>query len=366
MGDRDSRRSQFIDATRGLAMLFVFVSHFAIAYLGVLADPRPARIAALLALPSTPTFVLLSGLLMGFLSVQSPASFPKLIVKLVDRGLFLLIPAHAIIALAHIVIFGHARFLFITDAIGVCVLIGPWMITRFSPGARAVLGLSLLAFAWWLYLTWNPSTTAGRWLHAAFVGDDPFKYGWLTFPILPWLGAYLLATPLGEALARWKSAGTGFALRLAMTSVASMSVGLASHLLSRRCGPGIRSLFSSGQKYPPSPAYVLTTGGLGLAVTAFVAWLEQRKLASLLLSALALLGRTSLVVFVVQYFVYYVVVFSLHLPASPWWPAYLGLSVLFIYGVAGFWDRHLGNEYLTVGLPHLIEARNRAALSRQV
>ncbi len=365
MSDRVGRRSQFIDASRGLAMLLVLESHFSIAYFRPLADPRPGQIASSIALPATPMFVLLSGLLIGFLSVQSPDSFPKLIVKLIDRGLFLLIPAHALIVPAHLVIFGHARFVLVTDAIAVCILIGPWMVARFSPGRRAVLGLALLTFSWRFDLSWNPSTAAMRWIHAAFLGDEPFKYGWLTFPILPWLGTYLLATPLGEALARWKRSGSDFVLRLAMISVVSMTGGLALHVIGRRCGPAIRAVLSAAQKYPPSFAYILSWGGLGLAVLTLFAWLEQRKLASGLLSALALLGRTSLVVFVVQYFVYYVVLFSLHLPASPAWPAYLGLSVLFIYGVAIYWDRYLGNDYLTVGFARWVQARNRAALSRQ-
>ena len=151
-----------------------------------------------------------------------------------------------------------------------------------------------------------------------------------------------------------------------MISVASMSVGLALVFIGRRCSPELRSFFSPNQKYPPSPAYVLSWGGLGLAVMTCFAWLDERGRASALLSALALLGRASLVAFVVQYFVYYVVVCSLHLPASGLWPAYLCLSVLVIYGVSAFWDRYLGNDYLTVGIPRLIQARERAALSRQV
>jgi len=365
MSDRVGRRSQFIDASRGLAMLLVFVSHFGITYLGVLTDPRPGQIASVLARLATPTFVLLSGLLIGFLSVERPDSFPNLTVKLVDRGLFLLGPAHAMITLTHLVMFGHARFIYVTDAIGVCILVGPWMVTRFPPGGRAVLGLALFAVAWRLRLTWTPSTAAGRWIHAAFIGDEPFKYGWLTFPILPWLGVYLLATPLGEALGKWRRSGDAFLLRLAVISLTSMSLGLASHLIGRRCGPEIRLLFGANQKYPPSPAYILSWGGLGLAVMTFFAFLEERRRASALLSALSLLGRSSLVAFVVQYFVYYVVLFSLHLPASGAWPVYLGLSVLFIYGVAVCWERYLGNDYLTVGIPHLIQARNRAAFSRE-
>ena len=365
MRDRSARRSQFIDASRGLAMLLVLESHFATAYFGGFANRRPGQIASWLALPATPTFVLLSGLLIGFLSVQNADSFGNLIVKLVDRGLFLLVPAHALMVLAHLVMFGHARFVFITDAIGVCVLLGPWMVARFSSTGRALLGLALTAIAWRCKLTWNPSTASGRWLHAVLFGDDPFKYGWLTFPILPLLGIYLLATPLGEAIARWRRAGGDFVLRLSMISVASMGAGLGLHFLGRRCEPAIRALLSAAQKYPPGPAYVLIWGGLGLVGLTLFAWLEQRKVASALLSALALLGRTSLVVFVVQYYVYYVVVFSLNLSPSRAWPAYLVLSVLFIYAVAAWWDRYLGNDCLTVGLPVFVQARNRAALSRQ-
>ncbi len=357
MSDRVSRRSQFIDASRGLAMLFVFVSHFAIAYFDAWRDSRHGHIASLLALPSTPTFVLLSGLLVGFLSVQSSASFANLTVKLMDRGLFLLVPAHALIMIAHVVIFGHARFIFITDAIGVCILLGPWLITRMSPGGRFLLGVALIALSWRLYLTWSPVSASGRWVHSALLGDQPFANGWLTFPIIPWLGCYLLATPLGEALARWRRiTGDGFIPRLAAVSICAIAVGVLLHGLSRHSAGGLHPLLSAGQKYPPSPSFMLTSGGLGLGVTAVMAWVEQRKLFPSLMAALARIGRCSLVVFLVQYFVYYVVVYSLRLPLSHWWPIYLAVSVAFIYGVAYGWDRYVGNEYLTVGLPYLIRA----------
>jgi hypothetical protein len=343
-------------------MLFVFVSHFGIAYFEALGNVRLASIASILALPSTPAFVVLSGLLIGFLSVRSPGSLPNLTVKLMDRGLFLLLPAHAIIVIAHLVIFGHARFVFITDAIGICILVGPWMVARFSSLARAVLGIGLMAFSWRIYLTWDPASSSGRWLHAVLFGDPPFKNGWLTFAILPWLGAYLVATPLGEALAKWRRAGQPFILRLGGVALAAIAAGAALHLLGRKASPGLHAFLSAGQKYPPSPAFVLTSGGLGLCGTASFAWIEERKLFPSLLAAVALLGRCSLVVFVLQYFVYYVVVYSLHLAWSPAWPAYLVASVAFIFGVAYWWDRHLGNEYLTVGLARLYGGRTKGAV----
>lgn len=362
--DRLSRRSQFIDASRGLAMLFVFVSHFAIAYFGAQGEGHRG-VAYWLALPSTPTFVVLSGLLVGFLSVQSPGSFGNLTVKLIDRGLFLLVPAHALIVIAHLVMFGHARFIFITDAIGVCIIVGPLLVTRVTSAGRLLLGAALIALTWRLYLTWNPGSASGRWIHSVLIGDAPFKYGWLTFPILPWLGTYLLATPLGEALARWKRSGHGFVTRLGLASIVAIGAGLAMHVAGRKCGPGLHALLSAGQKYPPAPAFVLALGGLGLAVATLIAWVEQKNLAPRALSALALFGRTSLVVFVVQYFVYYAVIPSLHLQHARWWPLYFGSSVAFIYGVAFAWERYLGNDYLTVGLPHLLGGRglDRVAVS---
>jgi uncharacterized membrane protein len=356
MNDRAGRRMQFIDASRGLAMLFVFLSHFAIGYFEQIGDVRDHRIASLLALPATPTFVILSGLLIGFLSVQSAASFRSLKLKLMDRGLFLLLPAHLLIVPAHRAIFGHARFVFITDTIGVCIILGPAMVTRLSPVARLLLGSALLALSWRLYLTWHPVTAAGRWIHSAFIGDQPFTYGWLTFPVIPWFGAYLMATPLGEALARWRRAGDGYVLRLGIVSICTMVAGVAMHLVGRRCGPGLHLVLSAGQKYPPSPSFLLSCGGLGLAVLTALAWVEQKRLAPRILSALTLLGRTSLVVFVVQYTLYYVGIPSLHLPASRGWPIFFGLSVAFIWGLAYLWDRYLGNEYLTVGLSSVVPA----------
>jgi uncharacterized membrane protein len=56
-------RLRFVDATRGTAVLMVLVSHFGITYFDVL-DPR-ARWLEALTLSASPTFMLLSGLLVG-------------------------------------------------------------------------------------------------------------------------------------------------------------------------------------------------------------------------------------------------------------------------------------------------------------
>lgn len=363
MKERVSRRSLFIDASRGLAMLLVCVSHFGIAYFGPAGNVRGSHLTSLVALPSTATFILLSGLLLGFLSVQSAASFPRLSLKLMDRGLFLFGPAHGIIMVAHYVIFGSVRFFFITDAIGFCLLLGPWLVATMSGRARMALGASLITIAWFGYLNWEPTGSSGWLMRGIFLGDAPFKHGWLTFPVLPWFGAYLMATPLGEMLAAWRKRGEGFVARLGTISLLMLGVGVALHLLGRGQSPTVRDLLSGGQKYPPGPAFLLTSAGAGLAGTTLVAWLEQRGFFHRVLRAFATVGRSSLVVFVVQYFVYYVGVFSLHLSVSRLWPATLAITLAFIYGIAFCWDRYIGNDYLTVGLPYLFRGRASEASS---
>jgi hypothetical protein len=358
---RVTRRSLFIDATRGMAMGMVCLSHFGISYFGFGANSRDKDLTALIALPATPTFVILSGLLLGFLSIRNRATFPELSLKLMDRGLFLLVPAHALIVTAHLLSFKNARFIFITDAIGVCILTGPWLVKNLSSAARLALGSGLLLFTWYLFLTWKPAGVGRELMRAIFIGDDPFAHGWLTFPLLPWLGTYLVATPLGEVLSVWISAGKNWVARLGSVSVVVMAAGLLLHLLGRGQSPAVRALLSGLKKYPPGPAYLLVCGGAGLGMTAFLGWLEQKKRLLSVLSLLATVGRSSLVVFVVQYFIYYVGFTFLRLPVTHLWPIYLATSLVLVFGVALFWDRYLGNEYLTVGLPYLTRGRHRTA-----
>ena len=114
-------------------------------------------------------------------------------------------------------------------------------------------------------------------------------------------------------------------------------------------------VFSAGQKYPPSAPYLLGSAALGCAVLAAAAWMEDRGLFPRAFALLALVGRNSLVVFVLQYFVYYVGFFLLRLPLSPLWPLYFGISILINVGCGWLWEKYVGNRYLTVGLSRIVE-----------
>jgi hypothetical protein len=339
-------------------MLLVFLSHFGLMYLLPAGGLFVQRVTSYIALPSSPLFVVLSGMVLGILANERGSKFPAQRIKLVDRGLFLLIPADLVIRVAHHwvdrALGPGAKWFFMTDAIGVCLVVVPWFVTRTTGWQRVALGALLMATSWWVYLTCPSLGDAGDAVKAILVGDPRQKGA--VFALLPWMGLYVASTVAGERLAGWRRAGQPVVGRLALLGCACAVPSVIAHALSRGHGPLALALLSAGQKYPPSPTFFIGSAAVGFFVLAGAAWIEGRGLFPRVLSVLALLGRTSLVVFVSQYFVYYVAFFLLRLPMSPLWPLYFAVSVLINVGCAWLWDEKLGNNYLTVGLPRLVEA----------
>jgi len=65
--------------------------------------------------------------------------------------------------------------------------------------------------------------------------------------------------------------------------------------------------------------------------------------------AMAQVGKSSLFVFVFQYYLYFVLLRALHLPSIRWWPAYYTVSMTIVYAASRVWMRYDLNRYLTVG-----------------
>src|SRR6185295_1076090 len=110
-----------IDAARGCAMVLVCISHVAV-YLS--AAPDLQWFLLMVARVATPTFLLLSGFVIAHL--LQPGANRHVSVMLVDRGLFLLVVAHALLGLWMLPELGVLHWAFartgITDAIGVALL----------------------------------------------------------------------------------------------------------------------------------------------------------------------------------------------------------------------------------------------------
>src|SRR5205823_5848080 len=100
----------------------------------------------------------------------------------------------------------------------------------------------------------------------------------------------------------------------------------------------------------PGPIYLLFFGGLGGCMTAALFVLLTRRWFMPIARFLMLIGRCSLLVFVLQYYVYFDLVWALKIPQSPLWPLYYVVSIIPLVLAAGWWDRRKGNRYFTVGV----------------
>jgi len=353
-------------------MLCVFFAHFTLHYFQ--ADSAQLARAQLFTMVASPSFMLVSGMVSGFLYHTRGEGFKRFRVKLVDRGLFLLIVAHGLIGISRMYITqtegisAAFRVLFITDAIGFSIIVGPMIISRVRMIPRVLLGAGILAGSWWMFLSFVPQSFAVRFAAETLwgvTGPQIFSY---SFPFLPWLAVYLMGSGLGEQLSRYYQAGrqTEAVLFLFKVGVLGVMIATASKvtywLLKWKglVSPGeiAYQLTTPLQKLPPGPVYVLFYGGLGVMMVGSLFLMEQKDAGRWLRRELSVLGRTSLFLFVLQYFVYYTGFGFLRLPYSPWWPLYLALSVILMWRLAHFWLSAGYNRFITVGYAHFRESRH--------
>ena len=371
-------------------MLFVFVSHFAYGFFGAELGGAHETLTAI-GMVASPAFVIVSGLMLGFVYRSSRSRFMDLRSTFIDRGLFLLTIGHLLILGAHLPLGRGLMWGFITDTIGASMIAGVLLIDKIAPAARLVVSAGLYAGSWLMALFWQPEGIVLQALRDSLTGtafQSMFVYN---FPVLPWFSLYLAATVLGEKLAVAKADGAGSAAshnvlgRLGIATILSGLVGVGLSIALLFGGPGSRALeearlrggivgeaivaaealaqphpmdpwlelSSPFQKRPPSPVYFAFFGGTSLALLYLCRGAERRGWLSRLIRILARSGRASLFVFVAQYYVFFAVLRSVKLPTTIWWPVPLiGLSGILVYsGIA--WERRGWNRLLTVGYPWL-------------
>ena len=357
-------RLEGLDAARGAAMLFVCLSHFGLEYFRLMGDP-PARVLCYtVGRIASPTFMLISGITVAMLYEMRRAEFGRLRLTLLDRGLFLLTAGHVLIMLSTIPREGSlsaaVRLGFITDAIGVALLMGPTLVQRIGPGARITLAGGLYALGVALTLGWAPEAEVLRVVRYLLVGAFP-EAGANNFPVLPWVATYLAGTVLGQLAVSAERRRAGGAERvLAWAGVICLSVVICTKLASWYLLPsGTGSVvvggatfdfFSPWQKLPAAPLYLAAFGGCGLWLIAAILWIARKGYATPCVRASAVLGRASLFAFILQFYVYYVGFHLLELPYTRAWPLYFVASVALIWLGARWWDSQGYQRYLTVGL----------------
>ena len=359
----NGKRIQVIDAARGTAMFFVCLSHFAEVYFKGAENSSLLQLSYRISMIASPTFMIISGSMLGFLYATHQNDFGRIKAKYLARGLFLLTLGHILIFLAHIAISGGVRealkWGFITDTIGVSLILGSQIISRIPEKNRLTLGLTLYAVGTVATIVWNPESMALRYIKDVMIGE-PYGIGVHTefFAFVPWFSLYLVGMWIGGQLGvlhmngdqagirrlYFRATFVGLGIALAMVVIRKI---LDSYGLLPDGIPSIEALFWTAHKRPPSPAYFCLYSGLGLAIMYLMFRFEgkSRLLAGYMRIA-SMSGRVSVFMFIVQYYVYFTIFVLADLPYSHLWPLYFIASVAVVAFVSQIWDNGNYNRFL--------------------
>ncbi len=351
-----SSRLQFLDAARGATMFFVLLAHFGQLFFRL---PQHAdwRIALThIGMVATPTFLILSGLLLGVLYQTNRTGFAGTQAKLIDRGLFLVLIGHVIICVA--LMSGEHTFNWSlsTDAIGAAVVVGAILIPRTSGRRRLVLSLVGYVASWIAVYWWAPGSRHSEALKELTVGSlTPVVFEG-TFPLVPWIAVYLASSVLGERLAALQRIGAGrrIARELACAGVGGIVLMVSVKLAGLWLGVSplrhvSTPLLQVGHKYPPGPLYLLFYGGVGLLLVSGCLVVERRNIYGRARRYAAQCGEASFFIFIAHFYLYWLGIRRLG-PGGPL-PAllYFSLSTLVLFVLARLWFRGRCNRFLTVG-----------------
>lgn len=347
-------------------MLLVCLSHFALIYSsssGVSFDS-----VYYFTMIAAPTFMVVSGILLGFFYVIKRSSFELVRRDYINRGIFILIIARLFICSAHILkshgFLESLKYVYITDAVGVNIIIGPILIIKVRPIYRIVLGFGCMILAWVIIILWEPQNNYSELFKEAIFGDWEYSYFHVThytFPLLPWFGLYFISSYFGERLGTTASEKDNsktimYLLKVGLCSITvAVLVKLIFWLLKYYTSwPVFKNftiwaLVNPLQKSPPSILYFLFYGGFGLFFIGYLLYLEQKKLLFFYLKMTATIGRNSLFIFIIQYYFYYTVLYAMHLHYSQIWLVYFLFSLFCIFWLSKICDSMKLNRFLTLG-----------------
>lgn len=350
-------------------MLFVFLSHFGEVYFIRNKAPLLLELSRRIGMVASPLFIIISGLLLGFFFETRKAQFGKIRARLIDRGIFLLTIGHILILIAHIPFAGGVEaalhWAFMTDTIGFCLIVGPLLITRLRPKARIIFCAGVYVLSWLIILYWQPTSTILRLIEDTLFGqfEGASKIYADNFPLLPWFSLYFISSCLGEWVGKYSlemdiTKLARLFLRVVLASSGSLLLIYSGMRLARPLlinSPTIHMVISPWQKLPPGPVYFLFYGGIGLTIMYSLLKFEKRYFIKKFSIWASILGKTSLFIFVLQYYVYFSLYSLLDLSFTFLWPLYFTISIAIIFYLAKIWHEKNYNRFMTVNYSHMVE-----------
>ncbi len=365
-----SERVLALDAARGVAITLVMLSHFTMRFATETGHDGALRWPVIVGMIASPTFVLLSGAVYGTLSASPRTDRTRLRNVLFDRALFLILVAHALLAGSAILrgVPGAWHRLYITDTIAPALMFGPAIAARTSGRSRVKIAGALMLISWMiLSLPTLPGLGLGTIIRELFVGtlahggESWWGYHW---PLAEWFGLYLIGTAVGEKTATLQrvaghQSASDWLLRRGLVaaiaggtlSLIAQAISYSGHARGGTWSNGIQ-LMSVESKFPPSPAYFLWFGGLGLCVIALMYTESRVRWFDAVRRKAHPLGRSSLMIFVVSDYLFHVPFLFWHPRELGWWLSTFLATLIPLYAMAVVWTRMNGNRLLTVGYPN--------------
>ena len=375
------RTSQFerlsaLDATRGIAMLLVCAAHFIDVYYDTpLKENWFLNYLLVVCKIATPSFVIVSGIVLGYLSKAKHEDLAHLRLHLLDRAILLITAGHFLIAASMATREDLVTALsrgYVTDTLGFCLL-GGLIVLRYAkaPSTRLWLGLMIYLIAWVGWNEWHPDNPMLVTLRGIVLGPTEEHRSIFWFPLLPWFGVYLVGTSIGGWLGTFEKGRLSHAgkLLVGLSSLVLGSVFIANVMLFILNVPRSAYLpFFSYSKFPPGPFYVLTFGSVALLIlgTLLLASKALRTSASLKLAEC--MGRHALSLFITQSFLYYTALylFFSHVDVTTFPVALLLLigSLLCVIWVSGVYERfHINRLWTLRAIPLALRAVRSSDLS---
>jgi uncharacterized membrane protein len=351
-----------LDATRGIALVLVCIAHFIDVYYGTAPkDNWLLNDLSIVSKTATPSFVLVSGILLGYLSNPSHLNFPNLRVHILDRAIFMITAGHLLMAASYATREDPWIALsrgYVTDTLGCCILAG-LLVVRYAkaPWTQLVLGLMIYVIGWEGWNEWHPDNSVFLTLRGIGLGPDQSNLPIFWFPLLPWFGVYLVGTAIGGWLSTfekcqvsqagkrlvWRSSLVLGAVLLAKAIVLMLHVSHSTYL------PLI-----SYSKSPPGPFYILTFGSAALVILGTLLWATKTLQTNTASRIAERMGRNALSLFITQSFFYYTAVYlffsQTHMSNILGGLLLLIGSLLSVMWVSGVYERFHLNRFWTVGL----------------
>jgi uncharacterized membrane protein len=351
------KRLQEIDAVRGTAMIAVCLSHFIFVNPSYIGNSMTLQTFRIIVRFASPAFMIISGMMLGYLYKNNIEKWDVVKEKLIDRGLFLLSIGHLFMMSGHIMVsqgfYSLLKWEFITDNIGINIIIGCIIMTKLRDNLILALSIIILFSNYLILLNWFPGLNSLDILKEAIIGSlQPSHFNWI-FPFLPWLGIYLFGIYIGRILTKKinlygrENIAKFFISWSLGLMISAMAVKGTMKFLFHISGDGW-NLGCVTCRNPASIGFFIFFGSITFALLFMFFKFGNHNPLKIYIRYASMLGRNSFMIFVIQYYIYYTILFKLKLSYSLLWPLYFFITLTIISLAIYFWDRNGLNRLIGI------------------